>query len=213
MARQLKPVKSSNISIMRLILTLFMVVLFLGCDRDEDCLETCNTLDLVLNEESCTCECGYETRWEAVKINDRFCAARGSYVALVGPETGPNLDTFFLDFPNVVDELNPGSNVFLWFQNCLNGCCGGTQGSPESYYASYSHGDSLILDWMDAPDCSFWYQSPVENDLHDFRYRLKFKGFLPDGPSSDTMFVRLEYLSWAHQPVHEPSDFVMTLVK
>jgi hypothetical protein len=213
MERQLKPVKSSNINIMRIILISFFVVLFLGCGSDEECLQTCAIRDMILNEESCTCECAYETRWEAVKINERFCAPRGGYVALVGSETGPNLDTFFLAWPSVIDELNPRFRVLLQFQNCINGCCGGQHNAPDSYYTSFNHGDSLILDWMDAPDCSFWYQSPVENDLHDFRYRLKFKGFLPDGPSSDTMFVRLEYLSWAHQPVHEPSDFVMTLVK
>ena len=213
MARLLNPVKSSNINIMRILSVLLTVLLMLACKDDEECLQTCNTRDMVVNEESCTCECAYTTRWEAVKINDRFCAPRGGYVGLVGSETGPDLDTFLIRWPTVINELNPRFRVLLRFQNCINGCCGGQHNAPDSYYASYSHGDSLILDWMDAPDCSFWYQSPIENDLHDFRYRLKFKGFLPDGPSSDTMFVRLEYLSWSHQPVHEPSDFVMTLVK
>lgn len=198
---------------MRYILILCGIAIIAGCQDNEPCTKTCETIDLRLNEESCTCECGYTTRWDAVKINDRLCAGRGSYVALVDESYGPNLDTFIMTPPSIVNELNPMHKVLFRMQNCYNGPNGGDHNGPDSYYASYSHGDSLILDWMDAPDCSFDLQSSPNNDLWRAPYRLKFNGFLPDGYESDSLYVKLEYLNWAHNPVHEPAKFVMFKVK
>jgi hypothetical protein len=199
---------------MRFIITLLAMTLFINCqENDPACLKVCNTIDMRVNHENCSCECGYETRWEAVKVNDRFCAAKGSFVALIDSSFGPNLDTFFMLPPQFINQYNPKHKVFFVFQNCLNSSNGGSHKKHDSYYSSYSHGDSLILDWVDAPDCSFVYQSAAINDLWRAPYRLKLNGFLPKGFDSDTMYVKLEYLNWAHKDVHKPAEFVMTKVR
>lgn len=187
---------------------LMSIILFLASCSDRECNKSCKA-GLVINEDTCECDCWFENRWNLTKISDSFCAEIGSYLSTYSE--GPDLDTFTIAFPSVINDLNPRHRVMVRHKECPKS--GGQHESPDSYYASYSHGDSLILDWFDAPDCSFDYQSAMENALHDFRYRLKFNGFLPKGSESDTIYAHIDYLSWAGEKVHESKQFIMTKVK
>lgn len=160
-----------------------------------------NQRPLRVDGQDCQCTC----EWPGNNLTnalENFCVYPNSYMALLDRRN--DLDTFAL---SIRDNYNQHSSEIFRIRSSR-------KGSPflVEEVISTPEGDSIVLDFLDAPDGSFDYWNHPDNEF-DLIYRLKLTGFLPSGLNGDTLHATIHTLSMGNNQLRDPVDFTMVKVK